>query len=280
MLWKTAVGGATLYAIEDGYSMRDPHEFFLGSTPDAWIGHEDELHDGRIRTSFGCFLVDDGDRLTMVDAGFGVNAPDDVPHGEGGWMPAALESLGVDPADVTDVVFTHLHPDHILGALDADRSSPFFPNAAFRTLRRELDHWRSDDGPLGSTIAPVVDTLDDAGTLAVVEEPGTVLPGISMVETFGHTPGHTSILVAFGEDAVMISGDVLHSPMQIVHTDWNIPFDVDKPKAAASRKRLFEDLAASGTPLAGGHLDRPGFGRIVSRDDVLAFQPLAPTIID
>jgi glyoxylase-like metal-dependent hydrolase (beta-lactamase superfamily II) len=113
--------------------------------------------------------------------------------------------------------------------------------------------------------------------LSIVESAGEILPGITMVETFGHTPGHTSILVRSGDDAVMISGDVCHSPMQAIHTDWNIGFDIDKPTAAATRKRFFEDLARSGIPMAGGHLYRPGFGRILSEDGVLTFHALDVT---
>ena len=276
MLWKTSVGSVTLYALEDGYSIRDPHEFFLGSTPDAWEGHEEHLReDGRMYNSYGCFLVDDGSRKILIDTGFGVNAPE-MPNGEGGWLPGALESLGVSPGDVSDVVFTHLHPDHLLGSVDTDYR-PFYPNATAWTLEREAAYWQSGVDDRGPIVKPAVDGLEEAGVLSRVAAAGEILPGITMVETFGHTPGHTSILVRSGEEAVMISGDLWHSPMQTIHTDWNIGFDIDKPMTAATRKRFFEDLERSGIPVAGGHLYRPGFGRIVSESGVLTFSPLPVT---
>lgn len=277
MLWKTGVGSMTVYAIEDGWTVRDPHEWFIGSTPAAWVGHEQHLtSDGLLPVSFGCFLVDTGTRLVMIDTGFGVHAPD-MAVGEAGRMPAGLVALGVAPSDVTDVVHTHLHPDHILGDLDADRA-PFFPNATVWTHTAELAYWRSGDDPRSQIVMSVVGPLDAAGVVAT-SAGGVVLPGISMVETFGHTPGHTSILLSSGDEAVMIAGDICHSPMQVIHTDWNIGPDVDKEAAAVTRQRFFADLAESGTPVAGGHLYRPGFGRIVSRNDHLVFEALPVTEI-
>lgn len=276
MLWKTNVGSTVLYAIEDGWAVRDPHEWFIGSTPEAWVGHEEYLtDDGGLPVSYGCFLIDDGSRLVMVDTGFGLNAPD-MPGGAAGHMPAGLAALGLTPADVTHVVHTHLHPDHILGDLDLERA-PFFPNAPVVTHTDEAAYWRSGQDERGPLVKGVIDDLDQAGNLQIVASAGEVLPGISMVETFGHTPGHTSILVSSGDEAVMIAGDVCHSPMQSIHTEWNVGPDTDKPAAAATRRRFFEDLAASGTPMAAGHFYRPGFGRIAARQDLLVFEPLPVT---
>lgn len=274
MLWKTTLGSTVLYAIEDGWSHRDPHTWFIGSTPEAWVGHEEHLTpEGNLPVSYGCFLIDDGERLVMVDTGFGVNAPQ-MDNGEAGNMPAGLTALGYSPGDLTDVVHTHLHPDHILGDLETDRTTPFFPNATYWTLRTESDYWLSGANERSHIVAPVVEALQAAGTLSVVESAGRILPGIEMVPTFGHTPGHTSILVSAGDDAVMIAGDVTHSPLQIVHTEWNIGPDVDKEKAQASRARFFSDMAAAGTPVAAGHWYRPGFGRIAARDGRLTFEAL------
>jgi len=279
MLWKTQVGSATLYAIEDGWTTRDPHEWFIGSTPAAWEGHTHHLDaEGGLPVSYGCFLWDDGTRLVMIDAGFGLNAPE-MPGGEAGHMPEGLNRIGVSPSDVTDVVHTHLHPDHILGDLDRDQS-PFFPNAAVHTHVREEAYWRSGVNERSGIVMSVVEPLDAAGLLRVVDRSGPVLPGIAMVETFGHTPGHTSILISSGEQAVMITGDVSHSPIHTVHPEWNIGPDIDKEAAAATRARFFTELADSGTPMAAGHYYRPGFGHIVSDTGRLRFEPLPVTILE
>jgi len=280
MLWKTTLGNTVLYAIEDGWSHRDPHTWFIGSTPEAWIGSENHLTpDSLLPVAYGCFLIDDGARRVMVDTAFGVNAPA-MDNGEAGKMPAALTTLGYAPTDITDVVQTHLHPDHILGGVDTDRATPFFANATYWTLDAEADYWLSGVDERAPTVAPVVEALRTAGVLNTVASAGTVLPGIEMVPTFGHTPGHTSILVTSGEDAVMIAGDIAHSPMQVVHPEWNIGPDIDKEAAAASRAKFFEDMAATGIPVAAGHFYRPGFGRIAARDGQLSFQAMAVDQID
>jgi len=279
MLWKTKIGSATLYAIEDGWATRDPHEWFIGSTPEAWAGQTHHLDtEGGLPISYGCFLLDDGTRLVMIDSGFGLNAPE-MPGGEAGHMPEGLKQLGVAPSEVSDVVHTHLHPDHILGDLDRDQS-PFFPNAVVHTHSREVGYWRSGVDERSGIVMSVVGPLDAAGVLHVVDTAGPVLPGISMVETFGHTPGHTSILISSGDQAVMISGDVSHSPIHAIHPEWNIGPDIDKETAAVTRARFFAELAESGTPMAAGHYYRPGFGRIVSDSGNLRFEPLPVFVID
>jgi len=279
MLWKTRVGSATLYAIEDGWATRDPHEMFIGSSPEAWEGHTQHLNDdGTLPVSYGCFLWDDGTRLVMIDAGFGHNAPE-MPGGEAGHMPDGLSQIGVAPSEISDVVHTHLHPDHILGDLDRDQS-PFFPNAPVHTLAREEAYWRSGADERAGIVMSVVEPLETAGLLHVVDRAGAVLPGIRMVETFGHTPGHTSILISSDDQAVMIAGDVSHSPIQTVHPEWSIGHDTEKDLAAVTRARFFVELAESGTPMAAGHYYRPGFGRIVSDTGHLRFEPLPVTVTD
>jgi glyoxylase-like metal-dependent hydrolase (beta-lactamase superfamily II) len=194
-------------------------------------------------------------------------------------MPEGLTRLGVAPSQVSDVVHTHLHPDHILGDLDRDQS-PFFPNATVHTLAREFDYWRSRVDERSGIVMSVVDPLETAGVLRIVATAGPVLAGISMVATFGHTPGHTSILVSSGDQAVMISGDVSHNPIHAIHPEWNIGPDIDKETAAVTRARFFAELAESGTPMAAGHYYRPGFGRIVSDSGRLRFEPMSVSVID
>ena len=260
MVWKVEVGSSVLYGIRDGGSKRNPHESLIGSTPEAWAGYDHFLdEEGRLPNSFSCYLFDTGADLVMIDTGFGFNAPDEM---DAGAMPAALEAIGVTSGDIDHVVFTHLHPDHILGSLRGDQT-PFFANAAHWTLARERDHWRREDDDRARGIARVADILDEAGVLNAVDEPGLVVPGVTTVPAYGHTPGHTAVRVSSGDATVVIAGDATFSPIQIRHTDWAFPLDVDKAAAAATRADFFDDLAASGIPFAAGHYDQPGYGRVV-----------------
>jgi len=271
MHWKIKVGTATLYGIRDGAADRDPLEFLIGSTPEALVGYERYLTaDGKMRNSFSCYLWDDGSTKVMVDTGFGYNAHEGADAGE---MPAALDALGVSPADIDHVVFTHMHPDHILGSMTSEWA-PLFANAAHWTLHREVGFWRAGSDERARGIARVADALDEAGVLNAVEDPGSVVPGVVTVPTYGHSPGHVAVRLSSGDDTVVITGDVTFSPMQLDHTDWSFPFDVDKPAAATTRAAFFDMLAESGEPFAAGHFDRPGFGRIVVTAEGRRFEAL------
>jgi glyoxylase-like metal-dependent hydrolase (beta-lactamase superfamily II) len=279
MLWKTDLGSATLYAILDGWGTRDPHDWFVGTTPEDWDGLGDHLDDeGRLPTSFGCFLFDNGERLVMIDTGFGADGTALPAGATAGLMPGALERLGVAPADVGTVVHTHLHPDHFLGDLDAD-GKPFFPDASYQVHARELSHWRTGTDDMSEVVRSVVEPLESHGALRAVDTGGRLVDGLSLVETFGHTPGHVSVLVSGEERSVMISGDVTYNPVHLAHPDWGLLLDVDPAQAAVTRSRFFADLATSGIPMVAGHYPRPGFGRVVSDGAVWRFLPLPVDVI-
>ncbi|HEY5683930.1 MAG TPA: MBL fold metallo-hydrolase [Acidimicrobiia bacterium] len=274
MIWKIELGTAVLYGIRDGQTDRDPIEFLIGSNPEALARYPQYLTaDGLMTNSFSCYLFDTGSRRVLVDTGFGYNA-----HGGVGAMPAALETLGVAPGDIDHVVFTHMHPDHILGSLDADQA-PLFANASHATLKREVDHWRSgtDDRSVG--IARVAGILDGAGLLDAADEPGQIVPGVTTFASYGHTPGHTAVRLSSGDDEVVIAGDLTFSQMQIEYTDWNFPYDVDKPRAAAARAEFFDMLADSGVPYVAGHYVHPGYGRVVVTAEGRRYEALPVTEI-
>lgn len=276
MTWKIEVGRAVLFGIRDGGSQRDPHQALIGSTPEAWSGYEHFLdEDGTLPNSFTCYLFDSGTELVMIDTAFGLNGEDGADQGH---MPAALDRLGVSPASVDHVVFTHLHPDHILGSLDRAQA-PFFANAIHWTLNREVEHWRKGSDERSRGIATVVDALDGAGVLRSVDEPGTVTPGVSTMAAYGHTPGHTAVRVSSGDAEVVIAGDATFSPIQIRYTDWAFPRDVDPEAAAVTRAAFFDELASRGTPFAAGHYRQPGYGRVTVTPQGRSYEALPVTQI-
>lgn len=271
MIWKTAVGSATLYGIQDGRSDRDPLKYLVGSTREALADYPEYLNaDGTMPNSFSCYLFDTGTHRIMIDTGFGAHAPEGI---DAGHMPGALDGLDWAPQEIDHVVFTHLHPDHILGSLD-EAEEPFFVNATHWTTRSEVTHWRSGTDERSQMISQVVNTLDDAGVLNSVEDPGDVVAGVRTIATYGHTPGHVAVRVASGDDAVVIAGDVTFSPMQIDHPDWAFPMDVDPEAAATTREQFFADRADDGVPFAAGHYNWPGYGRVVLSSRGVEYQPL------
>lgn len=270
MIWTYELGAIRVHGIRDGGSTRDPLKYLVGSTAEALAPYADHFApDGSMPNSFSCYLVEVGEERVMIDTGFGASAPDDMDVGH---MPLALERLGVSPSDVAHVVFTHLHPDHILGSVRPD-DSLFFDAARHWTVRREVDHWRRGTDERSKGITSIVDVIDGAGLLAPVDHPGTVIAGVEMVPTYGHTPGHVAIRIGNGSEVLVIAGDVTHSPVQIWHPEWGFPFDDDPEAAAATRRRFFDELAASGDQFVAGHYGQPGVGRIVDTADGRRYEP-------
>lgn len=274
MIWETRIGDLTVYAIEDGWSLREPTVFFPTSDQAVWDANPQYLHDGLIKVPFGCFLIRSADDLTLIDTGLGI--PQEIPAGWGaGQLLPALASLDIAPGDITTIVHTHLHPDHLGGNLTDGRLT--FPEAEVWTHTRELAYWKDAEHQAGDHIRNVISTMQDAGVVRTVSDDQQIADGITMVETFGHTPGHVAVLIASSGQRGYVTGDVTHHPIQAVHSDWNVAFDVDKDAAAATRERVYSQLADSGVVLAAGHFPRPGFGKIVTDEGYRVFTPVPTT---
>jgi|FLYL01.1.fsa_nt_gi glyoxylase-like metal-dependent hydrolase (beta-lactamase superfamily II) len=266
-------GAYTLYAIEDGWIMRHPAEVFPDVDPDQWS--PDDLIDGMLRVTWGCFLLTDGSRTVLVDTGMGplaASLPGDR-QAVAGQLPQALAMIGVRPDDVQVVVHTHLHVDHCGGNLTPN-GSPLFPNAEFRVHRTELDFWLHESTvPAAPAVQGVMQPLIDAGQVEPVDGETDVAPGVRLVETPGHTPGHVSVVVTSQGTRTFIAGDVSHHPNQIPHPDWVSVFDLDPAQALRTRERVFEQVTGTGTVFAAGHYPPPGIGYIEMDDRKRIFVP-------
>lgn len=204
------------------------------------------------------------DRLIMFDVGSGNN-----------FMPSAgkllgnMEDAGFDPADVTDVVFTHGHPDHLWGLLD-DFDEIVFPNASFHMGRAEWDFWRDPGTVDAMPEERKTFAVGAQNRLAVLEdminlfEPGAeVLPGVEAVDTSGHTPGHMSFMLHGGSEPVLVAGDAItHFAVSFAHPAWPSGSDQDAEKGVATRLKLLDRLAADKAALSAYHLPTPGEGRV------------------
>jgi glyoxylase-like metal-dependent hydrolase (beta-lactamase superfamily II) len=267
MVWKTEFGRFTIYGIEDGWMLRDPMEFLPDSDPEVWVAHPEFLDEGKIRVSLGCFLVAGPSGLVMVDTGLG---PPPDPRMASGKMPEALGTIGIRPDEIDTVIHTHLHVDHIGGNLD-DSGRPFFPNARLFVHSAELDYWLAIEGPRGDRVRSVFEPL--GGMVDAVGGDREIRPGVAMVESFGHTPGHMSVELRSEGRRAVLGGDVTHHPLQAAYPEWNMAADYDRALAVRSRRLLYEGLAADDGLLGAGHFPRPGFGSVVVDEGVRVFVP-------
>lgn len=233
----------------------NPLDFFPDVTERDWEPHRahhalDE--DGKFRTNFGAFVIRSEDSLVLVDTGIGPGVGDAFKSG-GGRLPQQLARMGVNPESVTAVVTTHLHGDHVGWNLTDGELT--FPNARYVVSQTDWDHWTEKNVLEKSAhIRSQAIPLRELGVLDLSADGYQVAPGLRVVATPGHTPGHQSLLIESDGDRGLIMGDIIHSRAQINQPEWCAGFDMDKPTAIATRKRVIEQAVRENMTLAAGHL--------------------------
>ena len=264
-----AVGDMTLTALLDGTLHIGP-ESLIGIEPDAY----DDLMTAAFRdpatypSAINAFLVQTGDQTILIDTGSG------GAMGEGaGKLPANLSGAGVAPEDVTRLIVTHLHPDHIGGAV-ADGSA-VFPNAEVHLAEAERAFWTDDanfsgaDEMTRSFVDLARGTLNAySDRLSPFDGETEVAPGITSMPLPGHTPGHTGFMLSSGDDAVLIWTDIVHvPPVQLARPDVAIGFDVDPEQAVETRMSILDRVVADRLMIAGSHMGFPGLANIEADGD-------------
>jgi len=208
------------------------------------------------------FLVRGDDWTALIDTGLGPPGPDPFLPERQGWLGDTV------PRDEIDIVlFTHLHVDHV--GWNMRDGKPFFPRARYVGRREDYELFTAarPDRPY---IRDQLIALNDTGRLELVESDVSPLPGLTLEHAPGHTPGHC--VVRIGEQAVLL-GDLAVHELQLADPGVAYSFEVDSPGAAAARRRLLPDLAASGVTVGLGHL-RPPLGRLEAAGDGFAWRPL------
>ena len=218
-------------------------------------------------------LVRDGERTILFDVGAG---PDFM--ATAGKLSVALDAISVSPDDITHIVFTHAHPDHLWGVLD-DFDEPFFPNATYMIGKTEWDYWIAPEtvdniGAERTTFAVGakrrLEALED--NITFLEDGEEILPNIAARGTFGHTPGHMAFEVGAGTESVMILGDCIgNHHVAFARPDLASGSDQDADMGIATRTMLLDQLASEQMHLIGFHLPYPGIGRAERKDSQFVF---------
>lgn len=256
------LGGLKLYALSDARFVlpNDGSVFGLEHGPAVVAGVLKGAHAPTdvITLSVDALLVDDGGRLTLIDTGLGVPA-----------LSALTESLkkaGHTPADISDILITHPHPDHI-GGLVSD-GKPAFPAAKVHFSEADWAFLRSqsDQAALVTAIAPQVTTFAPGASLSA---------HIASQAIPGHTPGHVGYRIEDGAHKLLVIGDAAHSAiLSLAKPDWTMGFDGDQAEARQSRHALLSELAQSHTVIFAPHFPYPGIGRIEARGDGFVWVPV------
>ncbi len=263
------VGGFEVTTILDGSRPGDgPHPTFGADQEAATVGElleENFLPTSQFVNGFTPTLVNTGSELVLFDTGLGAGA-----RANGmGQLRDRMQAAGHAPEDVTIVVLTHFHGDHIGGLMED--GAPAFPNARYVMGQAEHDFWTADERLSGPTEgaaqgvrANVVPLVENA---TFVSEGTEVVPGITAMEAFGHTPGHLVFHLESDGQRVLLTADTAnHYIVSLQRPDWEVAFDMDKAQAAATRSRVFDMVAADRIAFIGYHMPFPSLGFVEKLD--------------
>jgi glyoxylase-like metal-dependent hydrolase (beta-lactamase superfamily II) len=257
-----------------------PGEMMLpAATAAVVLGHRDILgpyatDDGLLTFGVHGFVLDDGERRILVDGGVGNAKPRAEPWFDHLDTPAldSMDDAGYPPAVIDTVVATHLHVDHVgwftraADAGAADAWVPTFPNARHLVVGDELDFWQGfpEEERAGSHLEDSVAPVLAAHLIDRVATDHALTDEISLIPTPGHSPGHVSVLITSAGESAVITGDLIHHPIQALEPRWDGPFDEDTTTSAASRASFLARFADTETLVLGTHVPTPTAGRIVS----------------
>jgi glyoxylase-like metal-dependent hydrolase (beta-lactamase superfamily II) len=264
------------------------------ATPDAvvgidWLAPDFVEADGTLLGVIQAFVIEHDGAVVLVDTciGDGKDLPVDP-----AWTNLTTGFLdrfrhdGFDPDQVDIVLCTHLHLDHVGWNTHHDGSAwvPTFPNARYLFDSTEYDHWQREAQSFDPEFVPTTDReqrafdwartqanvqlesvqpVVAAGLADFVDAPYEVRPGLRLMPTPGHTPGHVAVEVTSAGQRAVITGDSFHHPCQIAHPAWSTRVDFDRDASTATRVAMLDDLEADGGLMIGSHFAPPGFGRIV-----------------
>lgn len=260
-----ALGSATLTTVSDG-NLVLPGSFIFDPMPKDELapilaGYSQDSE--RLTPECNLALYRDGTNTVLFDVGSG---PDFMPTA--GSIVDSLDAIGLAPEDITHVLFTHAHPDHIWGLLD-DFDEPLFYEAQYMMGRAEWDYWWNPEtvNTIGDARAAFavgakrrMEAIEDA--VMLFEDGDEVLPGIAAVSTPGHTPGHMAFEVRQGTEAALIVGDAIgNHHVAFAKPGWESGSDQDGATAVATRQMLLDRLSHEQMALVGFHLPDGGMGR-------------------
>ncbi|MYY83131.1 MULTISPECIES: MBL fold metallo-hydrolase [unclassified Streptomyces] len=286
------VGDVTVHRIDEISLPPETGPWLLpDATPDVVAQHP-WLHTGftddasALRLDSHTFALTVGTLRVLVDTGIGNGKTRANPawHDLRTDYLQRLTDAGFPPDSVDLVVLTHLHTDHVGWNTREENGAwlPTFPRARYVTSRAEREFWSgyAMDEPRQQMFRDSVHPVEDAGLLDLVDVPAEgaeVAPGIRLVPTPGHTPGHVAVEVHSNGASALITGDLLHHPVQLPHPHIGSCVDIDPGQAEATRSDLLASLTDTETLLLGTHFPHPTAGRVVSDGDTYRLAPVPPS---
>jgi glyoxylase-like metal-dependent hydrolase (beta-lactamase superfamily II) len=274
---KWRIGSVTVTSITESETPTSPRFLFGGldkagvlarAEKAPWLRPHFVSQDGYLLQKIQCLVIDTGDHRIAVDTCIG---NDKERHNElwnhlQGPFLDDMAKAGYPADSITHVICTHLHVDHVgwNTRLVEGAWVPTFPHARYLFVDREFEHWRAAPGLFGTedvfgdSVAPIV----EAGLADLVSIDHRLSDVVAFQPTTGHTPGHISVVITSGGQRAVITGDMVHSPLQIADPDLCSTFDTDAEEARATRRSAFPLWADGQTIVIGTHFGSPTGGTL------------------
>jgi glyoxylase-like metal-dependent hydrolase (beta-lactamase superfamily II) len=282
--WK--IGDVEITRIAEVYHWIDDITMLLpGATPETvlaypWLQPHFATPEGQMILNFQCFVLRTPEHRIMLDTCIGADRErefDVFTHMQTSFLDD-LAHAGFAPETIDFVLCTHLHFDHVgwNTRLVNGKWVPTFPNARYLFGRKEYEHWKMLEETKGyhdlnhmyDAVLPVV----EAGLVDLIEPDHDICPEIRLRPTPGHTPGHVSIEIESQGERAMVTGDMMHHPIQLERPADTVRFDMDQARASRTRQAVVEDLANSDVFVIGSHFAEPTGGYVVRDSTGCRFQ--------
>jgi glyoxylase-like metal-dependent hydrolase (beta-lactamase superfamily II) len=264
-----ALGDMTVTAINDG-TLALPVE--LTVPEEVWRQAIDADARGKIPVDIHVLLIQTGDATILVDVG--LDEPGSgwdqrfLEQWPGSWRtPGVIEglvSVGMKPEDVTHVLLTHTHFDHVVG-LAAEHDGqlvPRYPNAHVVLGRADWENALKEH--LQPEQRARIGAVAEAGLLDLLDGEREIVPGVTMIPAPGESPGHSIVRISSNRETLYAIGDLVHFAAEVEHSDWMVPWAEPK-QMAASRRKLLDAAVSTHALVVFSHENFPPWGRIVRK---------------
>lgn len=273
------VGQAHVVALSDGVTRRPVAEGFVRNATVAQVQAalaQQGLPTDYIDVPYTCFVLEGGGKRYLLDTGFADNGPPGT-----GQLHANMRAAGIDPASIDAVVISHFHGDHVNGLRRKD-GSLVYPRAQVHVPAPEYAYWmdgaRREAAPeaarAGFQAVRRVFQEYPAAQLRMFTPGAAVADGVESIAAFGHSPGHTALVLRSGNERFTFLADTAHVPaLFVANPDWQVQFDMDPAQARTTRHALLQRMTQEGGWVGGYHFPAPSIGHIQRRGESYAWVP-------
>lgn len=276
--YRMQLGAFEVTTVLDGTIGLDPSQLLTNTKPGQVAALlAKQFLKSPVETSVNTFLINTGSKLVLVDTGAGALFGPTV-----GKFVKNLQAAGYEPAQIDDIVITHMHGDHVGGLVTNGQRT--FPNAVVHADQHDADFWLSQ-AEMAKVPAEAQNSFKgammslqpyiDAKKFQPFEAGAQIVPGVRSVAAHGHTPGHTIYLVESGDQKLMLWGDLLHvAAVQFPEPSVTIRFDSDSKLAGAARAKALQEAAGQGYWVGIAHVPFPGIGHVRAEGSGYAWVPV------